>query len=53
MPHAFFPGSGDIEGAYMLEELPKMLGLSDSKVRMITKELVGSRKRMMLVQVRV
>lgn len=46
-------GAGSIEGSYFLEELPKMLGLEASKVRLITKELVQSRKRMMLVQVRV
>eukprot|EP00967_Tisochrysis_lutea_P039467 scaffold47294_cov26-Tisochrysis_lutea.AAC.3 len=45
-------GSGEAEGSYFHEELPKMLGLNDTKVRLITKELVGSRKRMMLVQVR-
>jgi len=43
-------GSGEAEGSYFHEELPKMLGLNDTKVRLITKELVGSRKRMMLVQ---
>jgi hypothetical protein len=46
-------GSGDLDGAYILKELPSILGLDGRRVGYIAKELVGSRRRLLLVQVRV
>ena len=43
-------GSGDLDPSFVLEELPKMLVLPERKVQQTVKELVSSRKRMLLVQ---
>uniref|UniRef100_A0A7S0S6E9 Uncharacterized protein n=1 Tax=Chlamydomonas leiostraca TaxID=1034604 RepID=A0A7S0S6E9_9CHLO len=43
-------GSGTFDADYMLHKLPAMLGLEERKVKQIVKELVGTRKRMLLVQ---
>jgi hypothetical protein len=44
------PGSGDLDPEFLLKELPKMLSLEDRKIKQTVKELVSSRKRMLLVQ---
>lgn len=43
-------GTGDFDASYLLGELPKALALDQRRVDMIVKELVASRKRMLLVQ---
>ncbi|KXZ55238.1 hypothetical protein GPECTOR_3g379 [Gonium pectorale] len=43
-------GSGEADAAYYLQTLPTALALPANKVRMIVKEEVSTRKRMLLVQ---
>ena len=43
-------GSGDLDAEFLIQKLPKILLLDDRKVAMVVKELVASRKRMLLVQ---
>lgn len=43
-------GSGDLDAEWMLKKVPEVLALPQRKVDMIVKELVASRKRMLLVQ---
>lgn len=43
-------GSGDLSADYFLKELPLMLSLEEKKTKPIVKEIVSSRKRMLLVQ---
>ena len=43
-------GKGDFDAAFLLGELPKILNVDDKRVRMLLRELVGARKRMLLVQ---
>jgi hypothetical protein len=43
-------GSGDLNPDYILKQLPSMLSLEEKKINPIVKELVASRKRMLLVQ---
>lgn len=43
-------GTGDFDSRYLLEELPKVLGVEQRRVDSIVKELAESRKRMLLVQ---
>lgn len=43
-------GSGDAERSYYFETLPSALALPPNKVRLIVKEEVSTRKRMLLVQ---
>jgi hypothetical protein len=35
---------GEFDAAFLLGELPKVLGIEDKRVRMLLKELVGARK---------
>jgi hypothetical protein len=47
------PGTGDLDANYILKELPlNILGLDERRVGYTAKELVGSRRRLLLVQVR-
>jgi uncharacterized tellurite resistance protein B-like protein len=43
-------GSGDLDSEFILNKLPKVLSLDERKVAMVVKEIVASRKRMLLVQ---
>jgi len=43
-------GKAEFDAAFLLGELPKIMGLEEKRVRMLLKELVGARKRMLLVQ---
>ena len=49
-PHPHL-GSGDLSADYFLKDLPTMLSLEEKKIKPIVKEIVSSRKRMLLVQV--
>lgn len=42
-------GLGEFDKEYLLHQLPKMLDLEEKKIKPIIKELVGSRKRLLLV----
>lgn len=42
-------GTGELDAAYLTDKVPKMLALDPKKVKGIIKELVGSRKRMLMV----
>eukprot|EP00798_Chlamydomonas_sp_ICE-L_P014703 gene14703-20743_t len=43
-------GTGELQSEYILEKLPRVLVLDKRKVAMVLKELVGSRRRVLLVQ---
>mmetsp|Transcript_30974 Transcript_30974/g.68639 ORF Transcript_30974/g.68639 Transcript_30974/m.68639 type:complete len:1037 (+) Transcript_30974:146-3256(+) len=43
-------GSGDLDADFVLKKLPEVLVLEQRKVAMVIKEIVSSRKRMLLVQ---
>lgn len=43
-------GKGEFDAAFLVNELPAMLGIEEKRVRMLLRELVGARKRMLLVQ---
>ncbi|WIA15162.1 hypothetical protein OEZ85_001848 [Tetradesmus obliquus] len=43
-------GKADFDAQYLLKELPAVLDIDEKRVRMLLKELVGARKRMLLVQ---
>ncbi|KAF8060559.1 SULTR2 [Scenedesmus sp. PABB004] len=43
-------GKGEFDADLLLRELPAVLDIEDRRVRMLIKELVGARKRMLLVQ---
>ncbi len=42
--------AGDFDASFMFGELAKVLGIEERRIRMVVKELVGSRRRMTLVQ---
>ncbi|GFH06038.1 uncharacterized protein HaLaN_00599, partial [Haematococcus lacustris] len=43
-------GTGDFDAQFVLKELPALLGLEDKRVMSVVKELVGTRRRLLLVQ---
>ena len=43
-------GTGDLDPEYVLKQLPSMLSLEEKKIKPIIKEIVASRRRMLLVQ---
>ncbi|KAL6749845.1 hypothetical protein V8C86DRAFT_3110990, partial [Haematococcus lacustris] len=43
-------GTGKLNPQFVLKELPILLGLEDKRVMSVVKELVGSRRRLLLVQ---
>eukprot|EP00877_Chromochloris_zofingiensis_P006644 jgi/Chrzof1/2232/Cz11g07180.t1_TIC110[v5.2] len=43
-------GKAEFDADLLLKKLPQILGIEEKRVRMLLKELVGSRKRMLLVQ---
>ena len=43
-------GTGELNADYVLNQLPAMLSLDEKKTKPIVKEIIGSRKRMLLVQ---
>ncbi|KAF6255592.1 hypothetical protein COO60DRAFT_1641425 [Scenedesmus sp. NREL 46B-D3] len=43
-------GKGEFDAQFLLKELPSILDIEEKRVRMLLKELVGARKRMLLVQ---
>lgn len=43
-------GTGDLDPAYLLEKVPKVLQLQEFKVKQIVKELVATRRRLLMVQ---
>eukprot|EP00878_Enallax_costatus_P008337 GHUV01008715.1.p1 GENE.GHUV01008715.1~~GHUV01008715.1.p1 ORF type:complete len:884 (+),score=360.27 GHUV01008715.1:261-2912(+) len=43
-------GKAEFDANFLLKELPSILAIDDRRVRMLLKELVGARKRMLLVQ---
>lgn len=42
--------AAEFDADLLLKKLPQILGIEEKRVRMLLKELVGSRKRMLLVQ---
>jgi hypothetical protein len=49
-PQALATGTGEFDAALLLQALPKALAIDERRVGWTVKELVGTRKRMLLVQ---
>jgi hypothetical protein len=49
-PQALATGNGEFDAGFLLQQLPKALGIDERRVGWTVKELVGTRKRMLLVQ---